>query len=354
MSLGYYSIKKPTKKKAGGRASFAIEHHVPNQPIKRLALPELVQLNKDLKAGVLSGEQVLRQIKALVARLYAERDKDKAKLAFSDANLKVVNDYWAKVYLTRKTKLVDPYTMFCDLKRAAQAAGPLSLRVASQEELQVYLDRTLSDDTSKHRRVVARLNSILKFLNRDFQLDKMPEAFRDLRYLTDDQITSMLGHCKDKTFALLCRVAFGTGMRLGEIFAIKPTSLRANGSCVYVDRQLDGIHKIRSTKTRKPRTAWILKPYRKDVASWAALDPDSKKPYRNGDHAARIGRLCLKAKLPECVFHDLRHSYAVYLLGKGAPLKQVAESLGNSQSVCEKYYGGYVLTSYGLELLEKL
>ncbi len=54
------------------------------------------------------------------------------------------------------------------------------------------------------------------------------------------------------------------------------------------------------------------------------------------------------------IFHDLRHSYARHLCNSGVNLKLVSECLGNSQSVCEKYYAGWISEDMVLGSLAKL
>lgn len=73
--------------------------------------------------------------------------------------------------------------------------------------------------------------------------------------------------------------------------------------------------------------------------------------------AKRFALACkklFKDKTKHCKWHDLRHSYAVLLIGRGATITLVAQSMGNSVKVCEEYYSGYVLTSEGIETLSKI
>ena len=49
----------------------------------------------------------------------------------------------------------------------------------------------------------------------------------------------------------------------------------------------------------------------------------------------------LQEKEKHLKFHDLRHSYAIYLLSLGMSLERVAQSLGNSIQFCQQYYVGF-------------
>jgi hypothetical protein len=53
-------------------------------------------------------------------------------------------------------------------------------------------------------------------------------------------------------------------------------------------------------------------------------------------------------------FHDLRHSYAVYLIGKGMSLDWVAQSLGNSRDVCERFYKSHILQDDSIRLMRMM
>ena len=65
-------------------------------------------------------------------------------------------------------------------------------------------------------------------------------------------------------------------------------------------------------------------------------------------------RAVFKDKSKHCKWHDLRHSYAIFLLTKGVPIQLVAQSMGNSVSVCEKHYAGFVLTDVGISAINNI
>ena len=48
------------------------------------------------------------------------------------------------------------------------------------------------------------------------------------------------------------------------------------------------------------------------------------------------------------------NSYTIVLVSRGVSLSLVAQSLGNSVSVCEKYYTGFVLTNESIDYIRKL
>ncbi len=53
-------------------------------------------------------------------------------------------------------------------------------------------------------------------------------------------------------------------------------------------------------------------------------------------------------------FHDLRYSYAVYMISKGATIDWVAKSRGHNRETCERYYCSHVLDSDSTALPREL
>lgn len=87
--------------------------------------------------------------------------------------------------------------MEADLKRAVEAIGHLSLFSATKAELQDELKKRLSPRPNTHRRVVSRLNQLLKFVGRDFQLVKMREVFNEVKYLSEKDLGMFLSHIEE-------------------------------------------------------------------------------------------------------------------------------------------------------------
>jgi hypothetical protein len=81
----------------------------------------------------------------------------------------------------------------------------------------------------------------------------------------------------------------------------------------------------------------------------------TKMELRNARHAEIMTAACQEIGVTELTAQDVRHCYAVYLTSVvGAPISLVAQSMGNSEWVCNKHYAGFVLTSAGLAHLQAL
>lgn len=155
-------------------------------------------------------------------------------------------------------------------------------------------------------------------------------------------------------YRLLYRGLFYSGCRIGEYEALEPRDFREK--FLDVREQITEERKRRPPKGGKPRKTFLPPAGRPFLQVWCSLDPEQKRRLRQARHNLILGTACQKVfpNQPEkwCTPHDLRHSYAIYLLAKGHRLALVAQSMGDTIAVCEEYYSGYELTPSGIEAME--
>ncbi len=179
-------------------------------------------------------------------------------------------------------------------------------------------------------------------------------ARREPQALSPDQARALLEAARDDRLEALYVLALSTGMRQGEILALK-----------WQDLDLDGAHlQVRATLQRtregfdfcEPKTARsrrqvaltnkavsalrrhrarqleerLLCPYWQDpdlvFASEVGTPIEATNLIRRSFHP-----LLARAGLPRIRFHDLRHTAATLLLGQNVNVKIVSEMLGHSQ-----------------------
>jgi integrase len=104
----------------------------------------------------------------------------------------------------------------------------------------------------------------------------------------------------------------------------------------------------KQTKTRRSRIAFVSLHGREYLRTWFSVPEHEKNKLRKSD-LAKIFREACKRAFPDrpekhLKFLDLRHSYAIHFIRNGASISLVAQSLGNSVSVCQEYYAGFSLT----------
>ena len=88
--------------------------------------------------------------------------------------------------------------------------------------------------------------------------------------------------------------------------------------------------------------------------------PDSLKNTIDRDESSRelMKKYC-KIAFPDdptkhLTFHALRHCYAINLLSMGVSMSLVAQSLGNTLSVCQQYYVGFELTNDSIDAIQAI
>lgn len=325
--------------------------------------PSLDTINNLYEKGTQTFEQLDKQAVELRRRLSRADKGLPESVIFNQENLSLLGEfhepasgtYWKEVY-GRKKRIIDRRSSYYDLRRAIEAVGLLSLVAASEEELQGALEAHKWPD-NKQRRVVSRLQPILKWLGRtDIKLEKARPEKRLVRHLTTTEFTVVYKHLESPEIKALCALAITSGMRLGELFAIN--KVEGDPRYIQVLWQVDKEGKLRETKTREDRKAYLLPGGQEALKAWCEIDEPTRLRLRGMNLASIVKAACVKAFPADpnkhCVFHDLRHSYAIELLSKGVPLSFVARSLGNSELVCEKHYTGKVLTDGFIEAIDSL
>lgn len=177
---------------------------------------------------------------------------------------------------------------------------------------------------------------------------------REYRSLHPEDARELLAAAKGDPLEAFWTLAVTTGLRLGELQALKWGDVDLARRRLQIRRTLavDGkpIFSASSTKKNHARTVWLsdgavvaLEAHRErqDVLRVMAGDvwQDHGLIFTTGTGNPLDGRnlrgrqfpkLLRKAKLPEMRIHDLRHSAASMLLADGVPVKVVSEMLGHA------------------------
>lgn len=344
-----FVLKKPDTK---SRRSFSIlkrEYSGNTSTYKKIKNEALDSINiayknksKTLDACTLLAKEVLIQ-------LYKELNRSNPKIVHNSANRDLLEKYWEDEYSHRD--LIDVESSKNEFKRAVEAVGSLSLYTATREDLQRQISKSVKGN--KQRRIVSRLNALLKFIQRGIKLRKDKRNQTEPAHLSLVDFQKMIKFIEDSDFKLLCEVAFYSGLRIGEIFAITPKAVKDNIILVQAQIDRDGVR--RETKNRIYRKAFVIKEGRTLINEWCKVDASK---LRNIRASSLVRTACKKAfpsdKTKWIKFHDLRHSYAVHLLSSGVSLSLVAQSLGNSIVVCQAHYAGFTLADESINSIENV
>ncbi len=325
-----------------GRKTFSILKRE-GQTSKSLKIPELDAINRKFKDGTIDHNTAASLVEELKDNLY---EQHKVERHVHNENIDLLKDLWEKRYAHKDIK--DKVSAYSRLRRAVESLDELSLLTATTHELQAKISKHPSQ-----RRLAATINQMLKHIGRDIHIPLNRKPRTKPRHLTPDELDKVLANIRSKNnelTALLCRAAIGSGLRLGELFALNLSNLRENGDIVYVAEQMGVDGTFDATKTRSDRLVPVLPKYKEHLKLWISrVSRQDKIDMRKWDYAKILKKSCLEV-FPDqsekhCVFHDLRHSYAIELLRLGYGISVIARCLGNSAQVCQEYYAGFSMTS---------
>lgn len=172
---------------------------------------------------------------------------------------------------------------------------------------------------------------------------------REMKTLTPEQAGQLLNASTTDRMHALYWLALGTGLRIGELFALhwRDVDLKAGTVAVrYTLTEVNGklaLTEPKSAKSRRlidlPQQAVVaLVEHRKNmiVEGFAAVEHVFCNQHggylrRSHFHREDYKPLLKRAGLPSIRFHDLRHTSATMLLAQGVHPKVVQERLGHSQ-----------------------
>lgn len=159
---------------------------------------------------------------------------------------------------------------------------------------------------------------------------------REVRTLTPKQVRKLLDAARPTGQVSLYMAAVATGMRLGELLALRWQDVDLKGCVISVTGSLD-LHGHRdTTKTDSGfRRIAIPKALVDEIdclprnGEYVWCTPEGK-PLSHWNLNRQFKGLLTKAGLPDIRFHDLRHTHATVLLSQSTHPKVVQERLGHS------------------------
>ena len=348
-----FSVKRPT----GQRRSYSVykKTYIDGAgKYERVEDERIESINANLRAEILTPSQAELQVKELIKRMKSEQGitphQGMVRANINQQNMKAFEKYWSAEYEDRK--LVRPYLAENEFYFALRHLNDLSLYTVDRKELQRHVDKVF--DNTQHKRYVNRINALLTFLDRGFQLHVKKTPIHDVSFVMLDELKQILNHVEKPELKALYLTLFGTGARLGEAFMFDKRSKKPDRT-VFINKQLDDKLDVREIKNRKPHPSIILKECEKAFDAWAAT-PNKEELRKCCQHplilAARKAFPNDESK--HISPHDLRHSYAIEMLSRGIALDRVARLIGDSISSAEKHYAGFAMKNLELDAVRKL
>lgn len=170
----------------------------------------------------------------------------------------------------------------------------------------------------------------------------MPKTEREeINPFTEEEVKKLLSADMPIWFSDAVQIAFRTGMRKGEIFALMKQDIDLKNAFLtirYTQSKTKEGYILKKPKTKASRrrisldktTLDILyRRYLKDNTDFIFTYSDGEMLIPTGINAM-LDRKCKAAGIQKHSFHDLRHGHATYLLKNNVHPKIVQERLGHS------------------------
>lgn len=171
----------------------------------------------------------------------------------------------------------------------------------------------------------------------------------DDQVLTRDELAAKLLPAVPERYRALVALAAGTGLRWGECAGLRWDAVDLAAGVVRVLRVAEEISghvslkpypKSKAGRRSVPLPAFVVELLTQHARDYppGALDliftARTAEPLKRGTFRARVWKPSLqRAGLPATLrFHDLRHSYATWLVSDGVPINDVAKVMGHEQT----------------------
>ena len=193
---------------------------------------------------------------------------------------------------------------------------------------------------------------------------KVPSS--EQKVLTSDEANKLLreGKLCNHRFYFHWAVALFTGMRNGEIYALRVSDVDMDTGIIHVKRQFnskDGLHETKTNLSRvvpiadelKPLLKWFIAKggYKETLWKWKDESKKEKvffiwdnlllprvREWRQGDQSRFLRDFCKGIGLPEVKFHDLRATFITNMLSKGVALNVVMSIVGHRRIATTDVY----------------
>lgn len=246
-------------------------------------------------------------------------------------------------------------------------------------EMVCELKQTLAPKTV--RDIICVLKSILYYIeneiNYDLKINKiiLPKVnIENVKVFSEREKNKLENYClkQNNTKELGVVICLYTGLRIGEICALKWNNIDLDRKIIYVNETIERIYNKKSHKTKlitdKPKTQksireitisnklyQILKPLKKQYEETDFFLTGESTKYiepRNYDYIYK--RILKECRIKPYKFHTIRHTFATECIEVGMDIKALSEILGHSS--VNVTLNRYVHSSFKMKkkFLEKL
>lgn len=263
---------------------------------------------------------------------------------------------WSEWYdeCLRRMKLIHmPSTIWGYQNQVGYRVNPhwkeIEIHKFTRADVHALIFEKIGDDLSQNSK-----KTILKQVRRIFEMAveegildrnpcagvqvKVPEI--EQKVLTTAEVEIFLREAKltNHRFYPMWAMALMTGMRSGELFALKWVDVDLEGRIISVSRQWTNKCGYGPTKTQKSRVVPIsedLTKFLKELKLRRSVEGEFVLPHltewENGEQAKVTQEFCAAIGVTPVKFHDLRATFITNLLARGESLARVMAIVGHSQ-----------------------
>lgn len=208
---------------------------------------------------------------------------------------------------------------------------------------------TIDSKISLHTR-----KNILKMVRRIFQMAveeglilrnpctgiqvRAPEVEQKVLTVTEVDILLREGKITGHRMYPMWVAALSTGMRSGELFALRWTDIDFDGRTIAVTKQWTSKNGTGPTKTQKNRVVPVSEDFLKYLKELKLQSKDSgdfvlprSQKWENGEQAKITREFCIAIGITPIKFHDLKATFITNLLARGESLARVMAVVGHTQ-----------------------
>ncbi|RWH50243.1 MAG: site-specific integrase [Mesorhizobium sp.] len=309
------------------------------------------------------GDQIVRRSTGLKCPKAAQTEADRLEKELNDA---LVLD--SDVTIIKATERLfehprrKPYSKntkrhyTTSLTNIVEVLGNFPLRVLDEAKVQTYIKTKLkTGKTVQLRRDLAFLSLLLTYAKRRLdcgvtynvvkEIDKgdIPDADKREVYLQQHHYDKLLAACKSPEHRLFIILAVWTGMRHQEILKLQWDEINPQLTAI----QLDG-ERVKNSSSRRI-------PLRQDVRDTLSNTPEAQrvgyvfKGKKEGKPQYSFSKRWLgirkRAGMPRLHIHDLRHTFASWLLQSGVADKTTQDLMGHKTDSMTRRYSHNSLKS---------
>ena len=240
-------------------------------PLSEVIAEAVEAINKKYLQKIITQHETETLFKELMAVQYRKSKVQSTVLkntVLSETNLKVFKKFWAEKYEVKY--LEDESSARYDFERAFKAIETLAILTASETEIQKLLKQRLS--ANQIRRVVDRLNELLKFLQRGLQLKKPKKARVKITHVNEADFLTVHSAIECHECKALAMTLFASGVRLGEAMALEPEDFYNGQLSVTKQKTAYGTKKVKAPKREKEGDVAVLELGLKEIKLWLSIE----------------------------------------------------------------------------------